>query len=73
MGYTRCNAWACFLVIIKDARVPWFGSSVGRFAKKTLPNFVNQPAVSLQIKLKNDFLGNQPAITLRSVVATFAV
>jgi hypothetical protein len=29
------------------------------FCKKTLPNYVNQPAVSLQIKLKNDFWGNQ--------------
>jgi hypothetical protein len=40
------------------------------FCKKTLPNSVNQPAVSLQIKLKNDFWGNQSAITQRSVVAT---
>jgi hypothetical protein len=29
------------------------------FCKKTLPNSVNQPAVFLQIKLKNNFWGNQ--------------
>jgi hypothetical protein len=40
------------------------------FYKKTLPNSVNQPVVSLQIKLKNDFWEIN---TLRSVVATFAV
>jgi hypothetical protein len=27
-----------YLIIIKGARVPWFGSSVGRFAKKSTPN-----------------------------------
>jgi hypothetical protein len=61
-------------LIIKYARVPWFGSSVGRFVKKSyLILSINQPAISLQIKLKNDFWGNQPAITLRLVVATFTV
>jgi hypothetical protein len=72
----RSLAWPARLhlyLIIKYARVLWFGFFVGRFVKKIISNSVNQPALSLQIKLKNDFWGNQPAITLRSVVATFVI
>jgi hypothetical protein len=56
---------------VRKGSMVWFFRRT--FCKKTLPNSVNQPVVSLQIKLKNDFWGNQPAITLRSVVVTFAV
>jgi hypothetical protein len=68
--------FACIILSIPNNKVHkgsivWFFRRT--FCKKILPNSVNQPAVSLQIKLKNNFWGNQPTITLRSVVATFAV
>jgi hypothetical protein len=38
-------------LLIKGARVPWFGSSIGHFVKKTLPNSVNQPAIQSLVTL----------------------